>query len=306
MTELEKMIAGELYNAEVPDLQAMRTRAAQLCHQLEQLSPTEGEARLALLKELLGKTGEHLTINHGFKCDYGSNITVGEHFYANYNLVVLDCAPVVFGENVFIAPNCGFYTAGHPLDAPTRNSGLEFASGIPGTLGGAMYMNAGAYKSDISACLKEVCVCRDHTLVWMKKEELDYAYRHSAFQSHPEWTIIAGKLQLSKSCQKEIRSLMDARRERRLSSQPLDLPNCGSVFRNPPQHPAWQLIEEIGYRGRKIGGAMVSDKHANFIVNVGSAKAKDVDQLIQEIQEKISEQYGIDLITEVERFNWNS
>ena len=104
MTELEKMIAGELYNAEVPDLQAMRTRAAQLCHQLEQLSPTEGEARLALLKELLGKTGEHLTINHGFKCDYGSNITVGEHFYANYNLVVLDCAPVVFGENVFIAP----------------------------------------------------------------------------------------------------------------------------------------------------------------------------------------------------------
>ena len=130
MTELEKMIAGELYNAEVPDLQAMRTRAAQLCHQLEQLSPTEGEARLALLKELLGKTGEHLTINHGFKCDYGSNITVGEHFYANYNLVVLDCAPVVFGENVFIAPNCGFYTAGHPLDAPTRNSGLEFAKPI--------------------------------------------------------------------------------------------------------------------------------------------------------------------------------
>ena len=130
MTELEKMIAGELYNAEVPDLQAMRTRAAQLCHQLEQLSPTEGEARLALLKELLGKTGEHLTINHGFKCDYGSNITVGEHFYANYNLVVLDCAPVVFGENVFIAPNCGFYTAGHPMDWPTRNSGLEFAKPI--------------------------------------------------------------------------------------------------------------------------------------------------------------------------------
>ncbi|MCI7472987.1 MAG: sugar O-acetyltransferase [Clostridiales bacterium] len=129
-TEFEKMIAGELYNAEVPELQDMRTRAAQLCHQLDQLSPTEGEARLALLKELLGKTGEHLTINHGFKCDYGSNITVGEHFYANYNLVVLDCAPVVFGDNVFIAPNCGFYTAGHPLDAPTRNSGLEFARPI--------------------------------------------------------------------------------------------------------------------------------------------------------------------------------
>ena len=130
MTELEKMIAGELYNAEVPDLQAMRTRAAQLCHQLEQLSPTEGEARLALLKELLGKTGEHLTINHGFKCDYGSNITVGEHFYANYNLVVLDCAPVVFGENVFIAPNCVFSTAGHAIDSEQRGRGLEIARPI--------------------------------------------------------------------------------------------------------------------------------------------------------------------------------
>ena len=137
MTELEKMIAGELYNAEVPDLQAMRTRAAQLCHQLEQLSPTEGEARLALLKELLGKTGEHLTINHGFKCDYGSNITVGEHFYANYNLVVLDCAPVVFGENVFIAPNCGFYTAIHPLDAAHRNTGEEKAAPI--TVGNSVW-----------------------------------------------------------------------------------------------------------------------------------------------------------------------
>ena len=130
MTELEKMIAGELYNAEVPQLRAMRARAAMLCHQLDRLPPPEEEKRLALLKELLGKTGEHLTINHGFKCDYGCHITVGEHFYANYNLVVLDCAPVVFGDNVFIAPNCGFYTAGHPLDWPTRNSGLEFAEPI--------------------------------------------------------------------------------------------------------------------------------------------------------------------------------
>lgn len=141
MTELEKMISGQLYNAEVPELGAMRTRAAQLCHRLEQLPPTEEEARKALLKELLGKTGEYVTINHGFHCDYGCNITVGDHFYANYNLVVLDCAPVVFGENVFIAPNCGFYTAGHPLDASTRNSGLEFAKPI--TVGDNVWIGGG-------------------------------------------------------------------------------------------------------------------------------------------------------------------
>lgn len=130
MTEFDKMTTGQLYNAEVPQLQAMRARAARLCYQLDQLDPDDGEARLALLRQLLGRTGGRLTINPGFKCDYGSNITVGENFYANYNCVILDCAPVVFGENVFIAPNCGFYTAGHPVDAPTRNSGLEFAHPI--------------------------------------------------------------------------------------------------------------------------------------------------------------------------------
>lgn len=127
MTELEKMISGQLYNAEVPELRSMRARAAQLCHKLDQLSPTQEEERRALLKELLGKTGERFTINPGFKCGYGAFITVGENFYANYNCVILDCAPVTFGDNVFIAPNCSFYTAGHPVDAPTRNSGLEFA-----------------------------------------------------------------------------------------------------------------------------------------------------------------------------------
>ena len=100
--------------------------------------------------------------------------------------------------------------------------------------------------------------------------------------------------------------MMDARRARRMDSQPLDKPNCGSVFRNPPNHPAWQLIEEIGYRGKVIGGAMVSDKHANFIVNIGGAKAADVEQLINEIQSRVMQQYGITLTTEVEKFNWNN
>lgn len=183
-------------------------------------------------------------------------------------------------------------------------TGLEFASGIPGTLGGALYMNAGAYKSEIAQLVKQVLVYRDGRLEWMEREALAYAYRRSIFQSHPHWSILGARLQLEQGDQREIRSLMDARRQRRLDSQPLDKPNCGSVFRNPSAYPAWQLIEEIGYRGKTIGGAMVSDKHANFIVNVGGAKAKEVVQLIEEIQGKVAERYGIDLITEVERFNW--
>ena len=183
-------------------------------------------------------------------------------------------------------------------------TGLEFASGIPGTLGGALYMNAGAYKSDISFFVKEVLVYRNDRLEWVKKEDLAYAYRHSLFQTQPTWLILGAKLKLEKGDQRAIRALMDSRRTRRLESQPLDKPNCGSVFRNPQTHQAWKLIEEIGYRGKTIGGAMVSDKHANFIVNIGDAKASEVDQLIREIQEKVLERYGVEMITEVERFNW--
>lgn len=183
-------------------------------------------------------------------------------------------------------------------------TGLEFASGIPGTLGGALYMNAGAYKSEMASFVQQVLVYREGRLEWIDKLELDYSYRHSIFQSKPMWCILGAKLKLTKGDQKEIRTLMDSRRARRLASQPLDKPNCGSVFRNPQDNQAWQLIESIGYRGKVIGGAMVSDKHANFIVNVGDAKANDVYQLIQEIQDKVKERYGIEMITEVERFNW--
>ena len=130
MTEREKMLTGELYNAEDPELVSLRRTCKQLCHTCNQLSPDQAEERDALLRRLLGHTGEQFHIEPVFWCDYGWNITVGEQFYANHGCVILDCAPVVFGDHVFIAPNCGFYTAGHPLDAETRNTGLEYARPI--------------------------------------------------------------------------------------------------------------------------------------------------------------------------------
>ena len=141
MTELEKMLSGQLYNAEVPQLRDMRLRAAELCHRLELLSPAEEEKRSALLRELLGSVKWSFTINPGFRCDYGSNITIGNHFYANYNCVILDCAPVTFGDNVFIAPNCGFYTATNPLDAIQRREAKEYA--LPITVGNDVWIGGG-------------------------------------------------------------------------------------------------------------------------------------------------------------------
>lgn len=183
-------------------------------------------------------------------------------------------------------------------------SGLEFASGIPGTFGGALFMNAGAYKSAISDILQSVFVLKEDTCVWMDVEELDYAYRHSRFQKENAWIILGGKLKLEQGDQKEIRDLMDSRRKRRMSTQPLNKPCAGSMFRNPENAQAWELIEKIGYRGKRIGGAMVSDKHANFIVNEERATAKEILSLVEEIQQKVKEQFGIELRTEVERFNW--
>ncbi len=183
-------------------------------------------------------------------------------------------------------------------------SGLEFASGIPGTLGGAIFMNAGAYKSSISEVLTEVLVYRDGQFVWMKKEECEFSYRSSIFQKHPDWIILAARLSMQKSEVEEIRSLMENRRERRMASQPLDKPSCGSVFRNPENENAWALIDGIGYRGMKCGDAEVSTKHCNFIVNNGNASADDYANLVAQIQDKVKEKYGIELHTEMEKFNW--
>ncbi len=142
MTEREKMIAGMMYNAEDAELLEGRMRARLLCRKFNDLMPDEEEERVKALKELLGKTGERIWIEQPFLCDYGCNIEVGERFYANYNLVILDCAKVTIGDNAFIAPNVGIYTAAHPIVAEQRNiHGFEFAA--PVTIGNNVWIGGG-------------------------------------------------------------------------------------------------------------------------------------------------------------------
>ena len=121
MSEKEKMLSGVLYNANDKTLFTERVKAKELCRKYN------SELKKDYLKELLGKTGENFQIEPNFFCDYGYNIELGENFYSNHNLVILDPGRVTFGDNVFIGPNCGFYTAEHPIDAETRNSGVEYA-----------------------------------------------------------------------------------------------------------------------------------------------------------------------------------
>lgn len=141
MTEYQKMLGGQLYNAQDGELQAMHRTAMELCHALNQLNPNQKEEARALLQQLLGRTGEHFTIKSTFWCDYGRHITIGENFFCNYNCVMLDCAPITFGNNVMVAPNCGFYTAAHPLDHPLRDEELEYAKPI--TVGDSVWIGGG-------------------------------------------------------------------------------------------------------------------------------------------------------------------
>lgn len=141
MNEKEKMLSGELYNPLQKDLLESRERAKNICYEYNQIHPQNIEEKFIILKELLGKTGDNFLIEPNFFCDYGFNIEIGENFYSNHNLVILDPAKVTFGDNVFIGPNCGFYTAEHPINSIERNKGLEYAKPI--TVGNNVWFGGG-------------------------------------------------------------------------------------------------------------------------------------------------------------------
>lgn len=131
MSEKDKMLAGELYDANYnKDLEKEREQAKDLCYEFNKIKPSDRKKQKEILKRILGRTKETFRIEQPFICDYGYNIEIGENFYSNHNLIILDANKVVFGDNVFIAPNCSFYTAGHPLEVELRNKGLEYAKPI--------------------------------------------------------------------------------------------------------------------------------------------------------------------------------
>ncbi|MBR3116801.1 MAG: UDP-N-acetylmuramate dehydrogenase [Bacilli bacterium] len=184
-------------------------------------------------------------------------------------------------------------------------AGLEFASGIPGNVGGAIYMNAGAYKSDMSNILESVTFIDNKlNLKTLKTSELGFGYRKSIFMDN-DYVIVSCIIKLEKGNKDEIMKLMNDRRQRRIESQPLEYPSAGSVFRNPSDTIfSGKLIEDLGLKGYSIGGAKVSEKHANFIVNYNNATAEDIKNLIDYIKEKVKEKYNIDLKVEQEFVNF--
>lgn len=231
----------------------------------------------------------------------GSNLIFKDSIYEGI-LVSLEKFNDVVIKDTKIHVGCGANLMKLALKASRLGlTGMEFATGIPGTVGGAIFNNSGAYKSDMGYIVESVTVLTpDLKIKVMYNKDMDFHYRTSFFKKNPGYICLDAKIVLKKGDKEAIHSVIEDRKKRRLMTQPLEFPSAGSVFRNPEGMYAGELIENAGYKGRTVGGAMVSEKHANFIINYASATGKDIVSLIDEIKEKVKEKYNVELILEQE------
>lgn len=183
--------------------------------------------------------------------------------------------------------------------------GLEFAAGIPGTVGGAVCGNAGAYNACILDYVESVTVLdKDYNVKIIEHDDITYSYRTSMFKEKKNMIILAAKFYLKRGDKENSLAVMEDRRQRRVASQPLEYPSAGSVFRNPEGDFAGRLIESCNLKGYNIGGAEVSLKHANFIINKDNATSEDVYQLINYVHDTVLAKTNVDLIIEQEFIDW--
>lgn len=259
------------------------------------VSPNSVDNLIKLLNYLKGNKIKYMVIGNG------SNLIFSDEKYDGI-IIKLDELNYLEINDTVITVGAGYNLIKLSMKAARLGlAGLEFASGIPGTVGGAVYMNAGAYKSDMGYIVSEVKVLTpDLEIKTLYNRDLNFHYRSSFLQKNKDYICLEAKLVLKKGDADIIREVIEERKQRRLLTQPLEYPSAGSVFRNPENDFAGRLIEELGYKGKNIGGAYVSDKHANFIINKDKATASDVIALINEIKTKVKEKYNIDLIVEQE------
>ncbi len=196
--------------------------------------------------------------------------------------------------------------AGVPLPFLARKaaeyglSGLEFAAGIPGTIGGAVVMNAGAYQSRMSDIVTEVTCCNvAGELLTLPAVQCGFSYRNSRFKQQRDLVIISVKMELKMGKKEEILAQMQKNTTARSAKQPVEYPSAGSIFKNPPQDAAGRLVELVGAKGWRQGDAMVSEKHSNFIINTGAATCEDVLQLIKKVKQAVWDKTGVLLEEEI-------
>lgn len=289
--ELKKLKCGKV----IADVDLKDYTTYQLCSRASaMIFPENVEQLKRVLEFLKEKNVKHKILGNG------SNLIFGNRYEGV--LIKLNAFDHLKIDDTKIVVGAGYSLMKLALKVSRMGlTGLEFATGIPGSVGGSIYMNAGAYKSDMGYVVRKVVVLTPNLDIQvLSNAEMNFHYRTSFLQEHPEYVCLEAEIDLRKGDKEAIMEVINDRKKRRLESQPLEYPSAGSVFRNPPDDYAGRLIEVIGYKGKNIGDAEVSMKHANFIINKGKANGDDIKKLILEIKEKVKEETGIDLKIEQE------
>ena len=262
--------------------------------------PTDVSELIKLLKLLKSRNIKYKILGNG------SNLLFSDKEYDGFLIKLNSFDTLTFFGNNKVKVGAGYSLIKLSLMAAKKGlTGLEFASGIPGTVGGAVFMNAGAYKSDMGYVVETVKVLTPNLeIINLENKEMNFHYRSSFFQTHRDYVCLEGSLKLNVGKREAIEDVIRERRERRVASQPLEYPSAGSVFRNPEGGFAGQLIEESGLKGMTKGGAMISDKHANFVINYKDATSSDIKYLIDLAHDTVLEKYNVDMKIEQEFVNW--
>ena len=230
----------------------------------------------------------------------GSNLLVSDSGYRGLIIQLFrNMSGIEISGDIITAQTGSLLTQIASAAAGAELTGFEFASGIPGTLGGACVMNAGAYGGEMKDVLISVTAMDPEGRIYtIDRDDLDLGYRHSALMDGG-YIVLSARMKLSHGEPEQIKTVMEDLRQRRVTKQPLDLPSAGSTFKRPTGYFAGKLIQDAGLRGYSVGGAQVSEKHCGFVVNTGGATAEDVFGLIRHVQAEVKREFGVDLQTEV-------
>ena len=301
---MEKII-NEIMNMNIGDIKVSPSLANYTTYKVGGLAklvvyPKNVDSLILLLKYVRKNKIKYIILGNG------SNVLFSDDLYNGVIIKLDKFDNIEFNDNI-VTVGAGYSLIKLSLECAKRGlAGLEFASGIPGTLGGAVFMNAGAYSADMKSVVKTVKVLTpDYEVIDVPNSKMKFAYRESFLQHNRKYICLGATLELGYGERSELEEIIKDRKLKRKKTQPLEFPSAGSVFRNPEGLYSGKLIEELGLKGYQIGGAMISPKHANFIINTGNAKASDIKEIIDYVKKEVKEKYDINLRVEQRLINWS-
>lgn len=232
----------------------------------------------------------------------GSNLLVGDKGYRGVIIQIYKEMNTITVEGECIRAQAGaLLSKVGSVALETELTGFEFAAGIPGAVGGAVVMNAGAYGGEMKDILASATILKeDGTILTLQNEELELGYRTSVI-TKKNYIVLEAEYQLQRGNKVEIRAKMDELKKQRVTKQPLEYASAGSTFKRPEGYFAGKLIQDAGLRGFQVGGAQVSEKHCGFVINKGDATAADIVELMRQVSEKVYQEFGVTLEPEVKR-----